>query len=301
MKELMQHDELWLGTMLDGKARWVLVRSTDTVEEARKRHGLSPVAAAALGRLLTGTLILASSQKGDESITLRLLGDGPLQGAVSVGNALGEVRGYVQEPWVDLPLKANGKLDVSKAVGAGELAVSRSLRNGEVYTGMVPLISGEIAEDLVHYLLTSEQIPSAMLLGVLVETDYHVAGAGGFLIQLLPGAGEEDIETLEGLVGNVKVGISDLVAGSRDMTELLGKLMGDLPYQVLEKRPAGFKCTCSKARLGDSLAALGKDELEDLISDGSAEMVCHFCNEHYLFSEEDLIDLKERAEKDSKK
>ena len=175
---MQQHDELWIGTMLEGKARWVAVRTTDTVEEARRRHVMSPVATAALGRLMTGALILACSLKGEESITLRLLGDGPLEGVVAVANAQGEVRGYVREPLVDLPLKASGKLDVAKAVGLGELAVSRSLQNGEVYTGMVPMVSGEVAEDLVHYLLTSEQIPSALLLGVLVEKDYHVAGAG---------------------------------------------------------------------------------------------------------------------------
>ncbi|KLU64657.1 33 kDa chaperonin [Desulfosporosinus acididurans] len=291
----MQQDELWIGTMLEGRARWVAVRTTDTVEEARRRHELSPVAAAALGRLMTGTLILASSLKGDESVTLRLLGDGPLQGVVSVGNALGEVRGYVREPWVDLPLKPNGKLDVAAAVGAGELAVSRSLQNGEVYTGTVPLVSGEVAEDLVHYLLTSEQIPSAMLLGVLVEKDYHVAGAGGFLMQPLPGAQEEDIQALEDILGQIKVGISELVAESHSMDDLLGSLLGSLSYQVLERRSVRFSCTCSKSRLGDSLVSLGAEELEGLISEGKAEVICHFCNEHYLFSKVDLEALKDRV------
>ncbi|MDQ7094754.1 Hsp33 family molecular chaperone HslO [Desulfosporosinus sp. PR] len=292
----MQQDELWIGTMLEGKARWVAVRTTDTVEEARQRHNLSPVAAAALGRLMTGTLILASSLKGEESITLRLLGDGPLQGVVSVGNAQGEVRGYVREPWVDLPLKPSGKLDVAAAVGAGELAVSRSLQNGEIYTGMVPLVSGEIAEDLVHYLLTSEQIPSALLLGVLVEKDYHVAGAGGFLLQPLPGATEEDIQILEGLLGQLKVGISELVAESQSMEQLLDNLVGRHPYQVLERRSVGFSCTCSKARLSESLISLGKQEIESLIADGRAEIVCHFCNERYLFAKEELEALKESVE-----
>ena len=291
----MQHDELWIGTMLEGKARWVLVRTTDTVEEARKRHGTSPVATAALGRLMTGNLILASSLKGEESVTLRLLGDGPLEGVVAVGNAQGEVRGYVREPLVDLPLKASGKLDVATAVGLGELAVSRSLQNGEVYTGMVPLVSGEIAEDLVNYLLTSEQIPSAMLLGVLVEKDYHVAGAAGFLIQPLPGALEEDIQAIEGQLGMLGVGISELAAHSEDMGELLSKLMGQLPHHVLERRAVKFSCTCSQDRLSDTLVSVGKKEIADLISDGKAEMVCHFCNEHYSFNVEELQKILERA------
>lgn len=292
----MQHDELWIGTMLEGNARWVLVRTTDTVEEARRRHELSPVAAAALGRLMTGTLILASSMKGAESITLRLLSDGPLQGAVAVGNAQGDVRGYVREPWVDLPLKPSGKLDVATAVGSGELAVSRSLQNGEVYTGMVPLVSGEIAEDLVHYLLKSEQIPSALLLGVLVETDYHVAGAAGFLIQPLPGASEEDIQAIEGQLEHLQGGISDLVTQGQSLEKLLTAVMGELSYHVLERRNVRFTCSCSKERLSDTLVSLGKEEIANLISDGKAEMVCHFCNEHYQFSVEELEEIMERID-----
>ena len=295
----MQQDELWIGTMLEGRARWVLARTTDTVEEARRRHEMSPVATAALGRLMTGTLILACSLKGEESMTLRLLADGPLEGVVAVGNAQGEVRGYVQEPWVDLPLKASGKLDVATAVGSGELSVSRSLQNGEVYTGMVPLVSGEIAEDLVHYLLTSEQIPSALLLGVLVETDYHVAGAGGFLLQPLPGATEEDIQAIESLLGKLGVGISELVAQSRNMDELLSSLMGQIPHHVLERRTAKFTCSCSKSRLTDTLVSLGEKEIADLISDGKAEMVCHFCNEHYLFNLEELQRISDQAERNA--
>jgi len=291
----MQHDELWIGTMLEGKARWVAVRTTDTVEEARKRHGMSPVATAALGRLMTGALILASSLKGDESITLRLLGDGPLEGVVAVANAQGEVRGYVKEPLVDLPLKASGKLDVGAAVGLGELAVSRSLQNGEVYTGMVPMVSGEIAEDLVHYLLTSEQIPSALLLGVMVEKDYHVAGAAGFLIQPLPGATEEDIQAIESQVGQLRTGISELEAQSQNMDELLSRLMGQLPHHVLERRAVKFSCTCSKARMTDTLVSIGKKEIADLISDGKAELVCHFCNEHYSFDVEELQQIHGRC------
>lgn len=292
----MQHDELLIGTMLDGMARWVAVRTTDTVEEARRRHGMSPVATAALGRLMTGTLILASSLKGDESITVRLLGDGPLKGVVAVSNAQGEVRGYVQEPLVDLPLKDSGKLDVGSAVGLGELAVSRSSQNGEVYTGMVPMVSGEIAEDLVHYLLTSEQIPSAMLLGVLVEKDYHVGGAAGLLIQPLPGATEEDIQAIESQLGQIGVGISELVARSQSMAEMLEQLMGQLPYHVLERRAVEFSCTCSKERLSDTLVSIGEKGIADLIADGRAEMVCHFCNEHYLFTLEELQQISEQAE-----
>lgn len=290
----MQQDELLVGTMLEGNARFVLVRTTNTVEEARRRHVMSPVATAALGRLMTGTLILASSLKGEESITLRLLGDGPLEGVVAVGNAQGEVRGYVREPLVDLPLKASGKLDVGTAVGLGELSVSRSLQNGEVFTGTVPMVSGEIAEDLVHYLLTSEQIPSAMLLGVLVEKDFHVAGAGGLLIQPLPGATEEHIQAIESQLAKFGIGISELIAQNQNNDELLDRLMGPLLHHVLERRGVKFSCTCSKERLSDTLVSIGKKEIADLISDGKAEMVCHFCNEHYEFNVQELREISER-------
>ncbi|MDA8227201.1 MAG: Hsp33 family molecular chaperone HslO [Desulfitobacterium hafniense] len=287
-------DELWIGTMLDGEARWVVASTTNTVEEARRRHNTSPVATAALGRLMTGTLFLASSLKGEEAVTTRLLGDGPLGGVVSVGKANGEVRGYVREPNVDLELKAPGKLNVAEGVGNGEFVVSRSLDSGNVYTGMVPIVSGEIAEDFANYLLTSEQITSAVALGVLVETDYHVSGSAGFLIQPLPGASEETIKTIEDRL-EALAGISSIAAESSSMNELVDKILGDLNFTVLERRPVKFRCSCSKDKLEETLISLGQKELEELISEGKAELVCHFCNEQYLFNEQELRDLLERA------
>lgn len=289
------HDELWLGTLLEGGARWVVARTTDLVEEARNRHNTSPVTTAALGRLMTGALLLASSLKGEEALTLRLLGDGPLGGVVAVGNAQGEVRGYVHEPSVDLPLNEKGKLDVAGAVGQGEFVVSKSLENGENYTSMVPLVSGEIAEDLVHYLLNSEQIPSASLLGVLVEKDLHVAGAAGLLIQVLPGASEETIEAIEKNLGQLTQGISQIAAESNSLEQIVQNLLGDLSYEVLEKRPLAFRCSCSKDRVGATLVSLGREGFKEILEDKQAELVCHFCNERYLFNEEELIQLYEQA------
>lgn len=289
------HDELWLGTLLEGGARWVVARTTDLVEEARNRHNTSPVTTAALGRLMTGALLLASSLKGEEALTLRLLGDGPLGGVVAVGNAQGEVRGYVHEPYVDLPLNEKGKLDVAGAVGQGEFVVSKSLENGENYTSMVPLVSGEIAEDLVHYLLNSEQIPSASLLGVLVEKDLHVAGAAGLLIQVLPGASEETIEAIEKHLGQLTQGISQIAAESNSLEQIVQNLLGDLSYEVLEKRPLAFRCSCSKDRVGATLVSLGREGFKEILEDKQAELVCHFCNERYLFNEEELIQLYEQA------
>lgn len=289
------HDEIWVGTLLQGEARWVVARTTDLVEEARKRHQTSPVATAALGRLMTGALLLARSLKGEEEITIRLLGDGPLGGALAIGNAQGEVRGYVHEPLVDLPLNEKGKLDVARAVGQGEFAVSKSLENGENYTSMIPLVSGEIAEDLVHYLLKSEQIPSAALLGVLVERDFQVAGAAGLLIQLLPGAGDESIEKIEEQIKGLTQGISKIAAESDSMEEIVHRLLDGLSYQVLEKRSSEFKCSCSKERVGATLISLGREGFKEILEDKHAELICHFCNEHYQFEENELIALYEQA------
>jgi molecular chaperone Hsp33 len=281
--------------MLNGEARWMIVGTTNTVEEAASRHQTSPVATAALGRLMSASLLLASSLKEDESLTLRLLGDGPIGGVVAVGNGQGEVRGYVHEPNVDLPLNRLGKLDVAGAVGAGEFVVSRSLVNGENYTGMVPIVSGEIAEDLVHYLLNSEQIPSAALLGVLVEKDYHVAGSAGLLIQLLPEASEETIQAIENHLAQLKKGISQIAAESTSMDNLVENLIGGLTYQVLEKQPVQFKCSCSKERVSGTLISLGREGFKEILEDRKAELVCHFCNEHYHFNEEELQALYEQA------
>ncbi len=297
----MDKDQLWLGTMLEGKVRWVLASTTHTVEEARSRHGMTPVAVAALGRTMTGALLLASTLKGEGNVTVRFLGDGPLGGVIAVANAAGEVRGYVQEPLCDLPLNSAGKLDVGGAVGAGNLIVDRSMENGEIYTGTVPIETGEIGDDLVHYLLQSEQIPSAMSLGVLVEKDYHVESSAGLLIQLLPGAGEEEIERIEALLKNLSGGISRLAQEHQDLENLLPELMQNEDYQVLDKRSVTFKCTCSKERLTDTLKLLDKQEINDLMEDGKAEMVCHFCNEHYQFSREELEDILKEAESASKK
>lgn len=291
----VQQDEIWLGTLGNGEARWVVARTTMTVEEARQRHQATPVATAALGRLMTGALLLTSSEKGDNDVTLRLLGDGPLQGLLAIANSRGRVRGYVKEPQADVPSRIPGKLDVASAVGQGDLVVSRELDNGETYTGMVPIVSGEIAEDIVHYLLKSEQIPSALLLGVLVEQDHHVAGSAGLLLQLLPGAGEETIRMLEDVVGQLSQGISQAAAADIGMADFVKQLLGGIAYTVLDKRPVEFVCTCSRDRVAETLAKLGEKEIAELISAGEAEIVCHFCNERYRFSPDELEKIKERA------
>lgn len=296
----MAKDELWLGTMLDGKARWALALTTNTVEEARRRHNMTPVATAALGRTMTGALLIASTLKGEEKLTVRFLGDGPLGGVVAVADASGQVKGYVQDPLCDLPLNEAGKLDVGKAIGSGNLVVDRSLENGEIYTGTVPIVTGEVGDDLVQYLLQSEQIPSALLLGVLVGRDYHAESAAGFLIQLLPDSREEDIEKIEELIGHLTGGISGPAKKQGEMEKLLSFLMRDADYKILDKRDLSFRCTCSKERLADTLKLLDKSEVADLVADGGAELVCHFCNEHYHFSRQELEDILSGMEEKEK-
>jgi molecular chaperone Hsp33 len=293
---IKMQDEIWSGTLCKGEARWVVAGTTAAVEEARRRHGLSPVAVAALGRLMTGALLLATTFKGDGELTLRLFGDGPLHGALAVADRSGRIRGYTKEPWVDLPLRQpGGKLDVATAVGKGELAVSRQLENGETYTGTVPLVSSEIAEDIAHYLHTSEQIFSAVLLGVLVQQDYRVAGAAGLLFQLMPGAKEETISILEERVAKLQAGISSLAASGVSMEQFVQHLMGDIAYNVLEKRTVRFACSCSKEKIAATLTRLGKEEIAELIAAGKAEIVCHFCNQRYVYEPHDLEIIKNQA------
>jgi len=245
---------------------------------------------------LTGTLLLASSLKDEETLTVRVLGDGPLGGIVAVSDSQGHVRGYVQNPQVDLPARSPGKLDVGAAVGNGELIVTKSPVTGQPYTGRVPLVSGEIAEDFVYYLLHSEQIRSAMALGVLVDTDCSVAGAAGLLIQLMPDASEKTIEAIENALAKLQIGISELSSMEMSFEVFVKFLLGDLPYTVLDKRPVSFQCNCSKDRLRSTLLMLGKEELTELIELKRAEVICHFCNEHYRFTVAELEELLQELE-----
>lgn len=221
---------------------------------------------------------------------VEIVADGPLGRIVAEANALGELRGYVRHPHVHLPLNAVGKLDVAKAVGKGSLYVTKDLGLREPYRGMVPLVSGEIAEDFAYYLNTSEQTPSACILGVLVDTDNSVRAAGGILIQLMPGAQDD-----EALVQKVEGGVRTMPALSRAIDEgshpleLLFRVLDGLEAKLAGERPLAFRCNCSKERFSRGLVALGAEELEDIIaSQGGAELVCHFCSEAYDVSEDEL-------------
>ncbi|HEX3015141.1 MAG TPA: Hsp33 family molecular chaperone HslO [Desulfobacteria bacterium] len=281
-------DQLLLATVAGGSARIVAAVTTDLVEEARKRHDTFPTATAALGRTLTAGLLLATNLKGEDTLTIRVMGDGPLGGVIVSADACSAVRGYVQEPHTHLPPTEAGKLDVGGAVGKGFLYVARDMGFGDPYTGSVELVSGEIAEDIAHYLTYSEQTPSAVALGVLVDTDNSVLAAGGFLLQMMPGASSETIDRLEQNIKNLPP-VSSLVTDGNSAEQILKMITVGLPLVIHEQRPVRFACHCSKDRLERILISMGCEELEDMLeTQGYVELTCHFCNERYTFNRAEL-------------
>ncbi|MCS6867528.1 Hsp33 family molecular chaperone HslO [Thermus sp.] len=285
----------------EGHLRVVAADTADVVEEARRRHGLSPTATAALGRAMTGALLLAQLllKTPKERLTLRVEGTGPLGGMVVEADALGHVRGYVQNPGAEVPLRQDGKLNVGELVGGGFLRVDRSLPNGEIYTSAVPLVSGEMAEDLAHYLWQSEQIPSAVLLGVRVKGEGEVEVAGGVAVQVMPEAPEAVLRRLEANLGGLG-GITPLLRergleGSLEvLLEGLGFARTDLRAlgYPLNEIPVRFRCRCTREKALEALVFFTPEEREEMIvQDGGAEVVCHWCAEVYRFSPEEIRSL----------
>lgn len=264
--------------------------TTGLVEEARQRHNTSATASAALGRTLTAGVLMSANLKGDDLLTIRILGDGPLGAVVVTADADANVRGYVQNPQADLPAK-NGKLDVGGAVGHhGQLAVTKNLGLRDPYTGSINLVSGEIGEDIAYYYATSEQIPSVVALGVLVETDISVKAAGGVLVQALPGAGEEALLELEQRAQALPH-ISRLFSEGVLPEQILQRLLG-ADFVELERKPVAFKCRCSREKLEKILISLGEDEIRDIINtQGRAEITCHFCGDKYYFETGELEEI----------
>lgn len=281
-----------IGLAYGRQCRVVVLDSCDIVQEVTSKHGTKPTASAALGRSLSAGLLLASSLKGEEKYTIRLSGNGPIQEIVVDATAKGTVRGYVSHPQVHLSPKPNGKLDVSGAIGTqGLLTVVKHTENDLNFTGQTPFISGEIAEDFTHYLVTSEQIPSAMGLGVLVHPDESILEAGGFLVQALPGVQESTLETLEKHLPHVPT-MTQLLKDDHDLLSLAQKITGDAHFEPLESRHVRFQCTCSLKRTEETLMLLGQKELESMIAEQhGADVHCNFCNAHYTFNETDLKKL----------
>ncbi|HLS88753.1 MAG TPA: Hsp33 family molecular chaperone HslO [Sphingobacteriaceae bacterium] len=276
-----------------GKVRVLAARSTRLVAEAQRRHGALPTAAAALGRVLTGAALMGALLKEDNhTVTVRIRGTGPLGAIIADSDGRGHVRGYVQNPQVNLPLNSQGKLDVSGAVGLpGEINVVWDLHLRQPYSGTAPLATGEIGEDFTAYFWRSEQTPSLVALGVLVGPGGQVMAAGGVLAQLLPGSSAHWAETLTENARQL-AGISRLIAGGAAPEDLIERTLAGFEGVPGHRLPLVFQCRCSRERCRRLLASLGADELRDMLAtDGQAEMECHFCRQKYLFDAEELGQL----------
>ena len=275
--------------------------TTRLVAEACWRHGTTPTAAAALGRTLTGTLLLGLMQKDLERVTVQFSGDGPIGGIVALADAEGNVRGYVQNPSADARERPNGKLNVAAVVGRGTMHVRREAGfeiglMKEPYHGIVEITSGEIAEDFTYYLSVSEQIPSMTSLGVFVHLGSNeVVAAGGFMVQMMPGSTRELAEDLDARIAAAPSATEMILRGATPL-RMLQTALGDLPVEVLDTREVRFKCTCSHERVLEMLGSLEPDDLEEMIADATGErVVCHVCNQRYDVTVEELRDLLEEA------
>lgn len=297
-------DQLVRAISRDGTVNAVAVTTRYLTEEARQIHHTLPVATAALGRALAAASMMGNALKDSgSSVSLQFRGGGPLGLVLAISDNLGNVRGTVGDPSVDLPLRPDGKLDVGAAVGTeGTLTVIRDLKMKEPYVGSVALLSGEIADDLAAYFVESEQIPSACGLGVLVDRDQSVRAAGGYLIQLLPGAGEDVISRVEG--GVLAAGaVTKLLEGNDDPEKMLRTILSDFDVEILETSPIAYRCDCSRDRMRRALLSLGSQELRTILeSDGQADLSCRFCGSHQLFDRKELEELLKIArEKRSEK
>lgn len=287
-------DYLVKAVAYNGFIRAYAAATTETVGEAQRRHDTWATASAALGRTVTITAMMGAMLKGDDTLTVKVEGNGPVGAIIADGNAHGEVRGYVSNPHVDFELNAIGKLDVARAVGAGNVSVVKDLGMRDFFTGSVPIVSGEISEDFTYYFATSEQVPSAVGAGVLVNPDLSILAAGGFIVQVMPGAGEEIIDKLEQHIKALPP-ISTLIQEGCTPEQILERIFEGADLKFLEKMPVEFKCRCSRERVERAIIGLGKGEIDAMIAeDGGAEVSCHFCNESYKFNSEDLETLKEQ-------
>ena len=289
-------DYIVRATAGNGSIRAFAATTRDLVQHAREVHHTSPVASAALGRMLTAAAKMGSMLKGDKDIlTLQVRGEGPLQGIVVTSDSKAQVKGYVFNPSVEIPDLIPGKLNVSGAIGAGHLSVIKDIGMREPYAGKIELVTGEIAEDLTYYFAQSEQTPSAIGLGVLVETDTSIRRAGGFIIQLLPDATDEMIDKLEKKLATIPY-VSDLLDMGQTPEGILEMILGDFDLKIMDTIPTAFYCNCTRERVEKALISIGKEELEKIIrEDKKANLHCHFCSKEYDFNEEQLVALLEEA------
>jgi molecular chaperone Hsp33 len=280
----------------DNQIRAFAATTRELVEHARSIHGTSPVATAALGRLLTAGAMMGNMMKGDNDIlTLQIKGSGPIGGLTVTADTKGNVKGYVNHPEVLLHANDKGKLDVGGALGAGILSVIRDLGLREPYVGQTHLVSGEIAEDLTYYFATSEQVPSVVALGVLMNKENTVKRAGGFIIQLMPFAEEEVIDKLEKKVNEIH-SITSLLDQEMSPEMILEHILGDFGIEILDKLPTAFECNCSKHRVEKAIVSIGQKDIQEMIDDNEPiEVNCHFCSKHYHFTVDDLKEIIKRS------
>lgn len=284
----------------NGSVRAFAVSSTETVGEAQRRHDTWPTASAALGRTMTAGVMMGAMQKGDDQLTIKVQGDGPIGAIIVDANAKGEVRGYAMNPHVDFELNQFGKLDVRRAVGTqGSLSVVKDAGLRDYFTGQVELVSGELGEDFAYYFTKSEQTPSAVGLGVLVNPDYTIKAAGGFIVQVMPGVDDETITQIEEALSKIEP-VSKMIEKGFTPEEILEAVLGKEHVEILDRQDVTFSCNCSKDRFSNALIGLGEEELQAMIDeDHGAEAECHFCMEKYSYLEDELRDIIEevRAQK----
>lgn len=288
-------DYIVRATAAGGQVRAFAATTKGLVEEAKERHNMSPIATVALGRLLTGGAMMGTMMKNDADIlTVQIKGNGPIGSMTVTANPKGEVKGFVGNPQVMLPLK-DGKLDIADAVGIGVLSVIKDIGLKEPYVGDTILITSEIADDLTYYFATSEQVPSSVGLGVLMNKDNTVREAGGFIIQLMPNASDEFIDQLENRIKEIK-SVTEMLEHGMTPEEILEHIFEGMDLQILDTIPTEFYCNCSKERVSAAVISVGKQELQKMIDDGEPiEVNCHFCNSHYKFSIDELKDMLEKA------
>jgi len=291
-------DYLVKSLAFNGQVRAYAVKTTETVSEAQRRHYTWPTASAALGRAMTAGVMLGSMLKGEEKLTIKVEGGGPIGIILVDANSKGEVRGYVTNPQTHFDLNSQGKLDVARAVGInGTLTIVKDLGLREHFTGQVPIVSGELGDDFTYYLVSSEQVPSSVGVGVLVNPDNSILAAGGFIIQLMPGTDDATITGIEQRLSKIEP-ISKLIQKGLTPEEILEEVLGKDNVKIIDKMPVKFQCQCSRERFESGIIGLGAKEIQDMIDeDGKAEAQCHFCNEKYQFTKEDLEALKESAKK----
>ncbi len=309
MSENFAADTLIHGIAADATVRCIAVVTTKTVSEAARRHETTPIVSVALGRILTGTLLLGASLKDFDRLTVQMICKGPVEGLIAEVNSRGNVRGYARNPKVEIVLNDDGKFDVKAIVGEGMFYVMRESGfdiglHRDPYTGSVPIVSGEVGEDFAFYLAKSEQIPSAVLLGVLIKADEEgnpiVAASGGVLIQMMPDATDETISAIETAIKNAPH-LTALIQSGATPKDLLKIALGEIEFEILEEKEVSFGCTCTRERAVSLISSIDESELRDMLEkDQGAIMNCPFCNETYKISEEELKNiLSEKAKSEA--